>query len=93
MFAFLPGVDGLRMMQAYANYNDPQKLPVIDYGGGITSGPNVLDLKDKAVGIVGSRNASANGKRLATMLARDLAAAGLVVVSGFARQAIERLSS
>jgi len=53
VFAFLPGVDGLRMMQVYANYNDPQKLPVVDYGGGITSGPNVLDLKDKAVGIVG----------------------------------------
>lgn len=53
VFAFLPGIDGLRMMQQYANYNDPAKLPVIDYGGGITSGPNLADLKDKAVGIVG----------------------------------------
>ncbi len=38
-----------------------------------------------AVAIVGSRNASANGRRFAETLARDLAAAGFVVVSGLAR--------
>lgn len=38
-----------------------------------------------AVGVVGARNASLNGRRLATRLARDLADAGLVVVSGLAR--------
>jgi DNA processing protein len=38
-----------------------------------------------AVSIVGSRNASAAGLRLSEMLARDLAAAGFLVVSGLAR--------
>src|SRR3546814_20038720 len=35
--------------------------------------------------MVGARNASINGRRFAADLARDLGAAGLVVVSGFAR--------
>lgn len=38
-----------------------------------------------AVAIVGARNASLNGRRFAEALAADLAAAGLVVVSGLAR--------
>jgi DNA processing protein len=37
------------------------------------------------IAIVGSRNASAAGSRLAEQLAQDLGAAGLVVVSGLAR--------
>ncbi|MGD1878970.1 MAG: DNA-processing protein DprA [Kiloniellaceae bacterium] len=37
------------------------------------------------VGIVGARNASANGRRLAERIAADLAAAGVVVASGLAR--------
>ncbi|MEJ8573404.1 DNA-processing protein DprA [Microbaculum marinum] len=37
------------------------------------------------VAIVGSRNCSALGRRLVTMLANDLAAEGIVVVSGLAR--------
>lgn len=39
----------------------------------------------RAVALVGARNASANGRRFAERLARDLGAAGLVVVSGLAR--------
>lgn len=39
----------------------------------------------RMVAIVGARNASANGMRFASMLAADLAASGLVVVSGLAR--------
>ena len=42
-------------------------------------------LSARCVALVGSRNASANGQRLAEMLAADLAAAGLPVVSGLAR--------
>jgi DNA processing protein len=42
-------------------------------------------LSRKSVGVVGARNASANGRKLAEMIARDLAAAGYAVVSGLAR--------
>ncbi len=42
-------------------------------------------LHGRAVGLVGARNASANGCRMAEALATDLAAAKLVVVSGMAR--------
>jgi DNA processing protein len=39
----------------------------------------------QAVAIVGARNASANGRRLAEDIARELGAAGFVVASGLAR--------
>lgn len=39
----------------------------------------------RTVGIVGARNASAAGRRMAQMLARELGDAGYVVVSGLAR--------
>jgi len=42
-------------------------------------------LQREMVAIVGARNASALGRRLAANLARDLSAAGLVVTSGMAR--------
>jgi DNA processing protein len=42
-------------------------------------------LSARAVAVVGSRNASANGQKLAESLSGDLAGAGLVVVSGLAR--------
>lgn len=42
-------------------------------------------LGKRSVAVVGARNASANGRKLARDLARDLAAAGLMVVSGLAR--------
>ena len=42
-------------------------------------------LQLRAVALVGARNASANGQRMAETLARELAEAGLVVVSGLAR--------
>ncbi len=42
-------------------------------------------LHKRAIGIVGARNASLNGRKLAESLARDLGAAGIVIVSGMAR--------
>jgi DNA processing protein len=42
-------------------------------------------LSARAVAVVGGRNASINGRRIAESLGRELAAAGLVVVSGLAR--------
>lgn len=47
-------------------------------GGEITA-------SERTVGIVGARNASAAGRRMAQLLARDLGEAGYVVVSGLAR--------
>ena len=42
-------------------------------------------LRQPVVGIVGARNASANGTRLTRKLASDLGAAGIVIASGLAR--------
>ena len=42
-------------------------------------------LSRRSVGIVGARNASANGRRFARQLAAELGRAGLVVASGLAR--------
>ena len=53
--------------------------PVLQCLGQASLGPR------PAVAIVGARNASANGRRLAETLARDLAEAGLLVASGMAR--------
>jgi DNA processing protein len=46
---------------------------------------NVAALARPVVGIVGSRNASAAGQKMAQALAHELGAAGFVVVSGLAR--------
>lgn len=46
---------------------------------------DVACLSMRAVALVGARNASANGQRMAEILAADLGLHGLVVVSGLAR--------
>ncbi len=51
----------------------------------LIAGHNVTMLERPSVAIVGARNASLNGKRIAARLARELGEAGLVVVSGLAR--------
>lgn len=69
--------------------SEPDYPPLLRHSDGA---PPLLCIKGKAtlltqdaVAIVGSRNASANGKRLARSFAADLAAAGLTIVSGLAR--------
>ena len=57
----------------------PDAPPVIAVHGRIEA------LHGPCVGMVGARNASANGRRFAGMLAAELGAAGLVVASGLAR--------
>lgn len=49
----------------------------------VLGNPNLL--RRPAVAIVGARNASLNGRKLARAIAADLGAAGYVVVSGLAR--------
>lgn len=60
-----------------ANIEDPP--PVLAMLGA----PHMAALP--TVALVGARNASLNGRRFTEVLVRDLAAAGFVVVSGFAR--------
>jgi DNA processing protein len=57
----------------------PDAPPILTWRG------NLGLLASPAIAIVGARNASAGGCRLAETLARDLGEAGLVVVSGLAR--------
>lgn len=64
----------------------PEALAAIDDPPPIVSvlgHPHLLS--KRAVAIVGSRNASINGRRFAERLAADLGQAGFLVVSGFAR--------
>jgi len=57
----------------------PDPPPVLSILGDMAA------LHGRAVGVVGARNASANGQHMAEMLGTDLAAQKLVVVSGLAR--------
>jgi DNA processing protein len=57
----------------------PTAPPLIAVAGDVEA------LRRPAIAIVGSRNASANGARLAGMLATEISQAGLTVASGFAR--------
>jgi len=57
----------------------PDPPPILS----VLGDPAVLAMR--SVGLVGARNASANGMRMAEALATELAAAGITVVSGLAR--------
>jgi DNA processing protein len=65
----------------------PEALRAIDSAPPIFTARGRFDLLSapQNVALVGARNASANGRRLATDMARDLAVANFVVISGMAR--------
>lgn len=64
----------------------PESLAVIeDAPPVILAGRNIDTLSRPCIAIVGARNASLNGRRIAAKLAQELSAAGLTVVSGLAR--------
>jgi branched-chain amino acid transport system substrate-binding protein len=51
---FLPGADGLKFADQYGNYIDPSLHKVLDIGANMVAGSNLAQLKDKALGFVGS---------------------------------------
>jgi DNA processing protein len=82
--AVLEGLGGRLLTLTDPAY--PAGLAALDDAPPVLSVLGEADLLGRrAIAIVGARNASANGRRLATDLARELAEAGLVVVSGLAR--------
>jgi DNA processing protein len=76
---------GARLIAA-AEPDYPDALTAIeDAPPTIFAGRNIELFQRPSVAIVGARNASSNGKRIAATLAAELSEAGLVVVSGLAR--------
>jgi DNA processing protein len=76
---------GARLL-TYADTDYPVALAALDDAPPLlAAGRNLHLLNQTCIGIVGARNASLNGRRLAETLAGDLAEAGIVVVSGLAR--------
>ncbi|MGQ9370948.1 DNA-processing protein DprA [Azospirillum sp. A39] len=64
----------------------PEPLAAVDDAPPVLSARGHLHLlARRCLGVVGARNASLIGRKIAEGLARDLGAAGLVVVSGLAR--------
>jgi DNA processing protein len=64
----------------------PAALSAIDDAPPVIAAGRDLSLFERpSVAIVGARNASLNGRRIAAKLAQDLSEAGFVIVSGLAR--------
>jgi DNA processing protein len=83
-------IDRLARMGAHLRFVDTDDYPALL--ALLDDAPPVIAVQGdagllgrRAVALVGGRNATANGQRMAETLAADLAAAGLVVVSGMAR--------
>jgi branched-chain amino acid transport system substrate-binding protein len=54
LVTFFPGVDSLRFAEAYATYAGGSNLPHLDHFGGLISGTNFAQAKDKVVGVIGN---------------------------------------
>jgi len=80
----LPRIGGKMLV-----WGDPDYPPLLalleDAPPALTVQGRLEKLHPRAVAIVGSRNASANGQRFAEQLAESLARAGITIVSGLAR--------
>ncbi|MGI4955471.1 MAG: DNA-processing protein DprA [Janthinobacterium lividum] len=83
-------IDALGKLKGRLLFLDDAEYPALL--AAIEAGPAVLSvqgdpaiLSSCCVAIVGARNASANGQRMAELLAADLGIAGVTVVSGLAR--------
>lgn len=64
----------------------PQTLAAVeDAPPLLAAGANIHLLNKPAVAVVGARNASLNGRKLAETIAGELSSAGIIVVSGLAR--------
>jgi DNA processing protein len=80
----LAAMGGTHVFPGEADY--PHALAALDDAPMVLSAVGCLPLLTRdSIGIVGARNASTSGRRFARRMAGDLAAAGLVVVSGMAR--------
>ncbi len=83
-------IAAVRRFGAHFVFLDTQEYPELlgelpDAPAALMVMGDIACLAARSVAIVGSRNASANGQRLAETIAGDLARAGLIVVSGLAR--------
>jgi len=80
----LAAIGGTPVFPGEAAY--PVALAALDDAPMVLSAVGRLPLLTRdSIGVVGARNASTSGRRFARQMAGDLAAAGLVVVSGMAR--------
>jgi len=52
IWTFLPGADGLHFGLQYGDYSSGRKLQIMEAFADISAGPNLTQLKDKAVGLV-----------------------------------------
>jgi branched-chain amino acid transport system substrate-binding protein len=54
LVTFIVGTDGLRFAQQYSEYGLKAKLPLMDVAEVMVGGPNLIQLKDAAVGVISS---------------------------------------
>lgn len=78
-------IAGMRVVTAFDEEYPPLLSEISDPPFLLFASGNLERLRLPAVGVVGSRAATRYGRDVATPLARDLAAAGVTIVSGFAR--------